>query len=134
MTIAHWSSRYETGIGLIDAQHQALFAAVNRLGEAFTTGTAGFQARESLDFLAQYAVDHFQAEEQFMKEMGFPGLEAHAVEHTHLLQEVCGLQDRLAQGRPVTMEVTIFLADWLKHHIHESDMGYVRFMQERNLA
>lgn len=131
MAIAHWSPRFETGIGTIDAQHRTLFDAVNRLGEAFKAGTAQTQARECLDFLAGYAVDHFQAEEHFMRQMAYPGLTAHAEAHAQLLQEVRGLQAKLAEGRAVTMDVAIFLADWLKHHIHELDMSYVRFMQER---
>jgi hemerythrin len=32
------------------------------------------------------------------------------------------------------MAVTIFLADWLKHHIHEVDMGYVAFAKDKARA
>jgi hemerythrin len=29
------------------------------------------------------------------------------------------------------MEVTILLAEWLKAHIHDSDMAYVYFMKDQ---
>jgi hemerythrin len=74
LAIAIWSARFETGIELVDAQHQALFEAVNRLAASFGAGSTADQARESL----------------------------------------------------------AFLADWLKHHIHGSDMAYVRFVKDKN--
>ena len=47
MDSAIWSSRYETGIELIDRQHKALFAAVNQLAHAFKAGTASDQAERA---------------------------------------------------------------------------------------
>jgi hemerythrin len=132
MPIAIWSARYETGISLIDSQHQALFAAVNRLADSFQAGTSAQQVKESLDFLVKYTDEHFQAEEHYMRELGYPGLAPHQDEHAKLMEQVRNLQARLADGKPVTMDVTIFLSDWLKQHINDSDMGYVDFVKEKN--
>ena len=131
MPIAIWSSRYETGIELVDTQHRTLFEAVNRLAASFGAGTTAGQVKVSLDFLASYTFEHFQTEERFMQEMAYPGLADHRAEHERLVEKVQVLQARLDQGKPVTMDVTIFLADWLKHHIHGADMAYVRFMQDK---
>jgi hemerythrin len=132
MTVALWNSRFETGIDLVDSQHQSLFEAVNRLAASFGATNMGDEVKESLDFLARYSIEHFQTEERFMREAGFPGLAAHMAEHARLMNRVRVLQDRLAQGKPVTMDVTIFFAGWLKHHICGTDMAYVRFMKEQN--
>jgi hemerythrin len=132
MTIAIWNARYETGISLIDSQHQALFAAINRLADSFKVGDAPQQVMESLDFLARYTDEHFQTEEHYMRELGYPGLASHLDEHAKLMERVRDLQARLAERRPVTMDVTILLADWLKQHIDDVDMGYVDFMKEKN--
>jgi hemerythrin len=129
MAIALWNSRFETGIDLIDAQHQSLFEAVNKLADAFKAGSAKNQVKECLDFLVGYTVEHFQCEERFMREMGYPRLAEHMGEHARLMEQVRDLQMDLLEGRPVLMEVTIILADWLKVHIHDSDMAYVRFMK-----
>jgi hemerythrin len=67
-----------------------------------------------------------------MQEMGYPALRPHAAEHARLVNKVQLLQARMAEGKPITMDVTIFLADWLKHHIHGSDMAYVRFVKDKN--
>jgi hemerythrin-like metal-binding protein len=131
VAIAPWNSRYETGIGLIDSQHQSLFAAVNQLADSFRKGQAQEQATASLDFLVAYALEHFQTEEQHMREIGFPGLLQHAQEHARLLEKAHALQEAHAEGLPVTMQVTIFFADWLKHHIIDMDLLYVNFLREQ---
>lgn len=131
MPIAIWSSRFETGIHLIDTQHKNLFEAVNRLADSFKAGHAAEQARESLDFLLKYTVEHFQTEEKYMKDMGYPKLTSHMAEHAQLVEKARALQARMADGKSVTVEVTTFLADWLKHHINEVDMGYVEFAKAK---
>jgi hemerythrin len=132
MAIAVWNSRFETGIGVIDTQHKALFAAVNKLADSFKAGTAKTQVKESLDFLVKYTVDHFGTEEKLMRDMGYPKLTSHVAEHVQLVEKAKDLQARLAEGKPMTLEVSIFLANWLKHHINEVDMGYVEFKRERD--
>ena len=132
MAIAVWSSRFETGIEIIDAQHKSLFDAVNKLADSFKAGTSKAQVKDSLDFLVKYTLEHFQTEERVMKEMNYPKLTSHIAEHTQLIDKAKGLQVKLAEGKPVTMDVSTFLADWLKHHINEVDMGYVEF--KRSLA
>jgi len=131
MEIAIWSSRYETGNQVIDIQHRALFNAINRLAESFRAGNSSRQVKESLAFLAQYTSEHFQTEEALMREAGFAGVAAHAAVHAQLMGQVGDLQSRLDEGQPVTMEVMIFLADWLTHHIDEVDMAMVDFLKER---
>jgi hemerythrin len=131
MVIAPWNSRFETGIDLVDAQHQSLFAAVNQLADSFKAGNAGTQVKESLDFLIGYTQEHFQTEERFMREMEYPRLAEHTGEHARLMEQVHDLQMEFEEGKPVTMDVAIFLADWLREHIHGSDLAYVRFMKEQ---
>jgi hemerythrin len=132
MAIAVWNNRFETGIAIIDTQHRALFEAVNKLADSFKAGTSKAQVKESLDFLVKYTVEHFQTEEQIMKDMGYPKVTSHIAEHLQLVQKAQALQAKLAEGKPVTLEVSTFLADWLRHHINEVDMGYVEFKRERD--
>jgi hemerythrin len=132
MAIAIWNSRFETGIEIIDTQHKTLFDAVNKLADSFKTGTSKAAVKESLDFLVKYTIEHFKTEEQVMKDMGYPKLTSHIAEHTQLVANAQDLQKKLADGKPVTMEVSKFLADWLKHHINEVDMGYVEFKRAQD--
>jgi hemerythrin len=132
VAIAIWSSRFETGIPIIDTQHKALFEAVNKLADSFKAGTSAAQVKASMDFLVKYTVEHFQTEEKYMREIDYPKLTSHMAEHAQLVAKAQALQAKLAEGKPVTVEVTTFLADWLKHHINEVDMGYVEFLKAKN--
>ncbi len=131
MAIAHWNSRYATGIEVIDAQHRAIFEALNRLAEAFRTGRAPGLVDESLEALLAYTVEHFQTEERYMRELDYPGLAAHQAEHAVLIVKSQELRERYAEGSPVVMDVTIFFADLLQHHINQVDMAMVAFMKEQ---
>ena len=116
---------------MVDAQHKELFQAVNQLAAAFTEGTAREVARESLDFLAHYTIEHFQCEESHMEDIGYPGLTAHRAEHKALLEKVVALQQKLDDGGEITLDVTIFLVRWLKSHIDKVDLPYARFAQKQ---
>lgn len=132
MAIAVWNSRFETGIAIIDSQHKQLFDSVNRLADSFKAGTSKTEVKDSLDFLVKYTVDHFHTEEKIMGDMGYPNVTSHKAEHAQLVLNAKHLQAKLAEGKPVTMEVSKFLADWLKHHINEVDMGYVEWKRARD--
>ncbi len=132
MAIAVWNSRFETGITIIDNQHKALFDAVNKLADSFKDGTSKTAVKDSMDFLVKYTVEHFQTEEKVMKDMGYPKLTSHMAEHAQLVSKAQELQGKIAAGKPVTLEVSRFLADWLKHHINEVDMGYVEFKRTQD--
>lgn len=131
MSIADWSEKFETGIEEIDAQHKHLFEVINRLAECFKAGMAEAGARESLAFLNEYTKEHFYAEEEFMRVVGYPKLEAHQIEHTELLTKVQNLIVKMDEGFLITADVATFVADWLAHHINEVDMGYVQYIQEK---
>lgn len=133
MPFVIWSDQFATGIDSIDQQHQQLFEAVNKLHEAFTHGDPRDQVKKSLLFLIQYTVDHFSAEEDHMQRLGYPGFAAHAAEHTRLVGQVTQLKHRLDAGQSLAEDVTAFLADWLKHHIHQVDMAYVEFFKARGV-
>ncbi len=127
MVVAAWDPCLETGIDVIDAQHRALFGAIHELSDAFRFGQASAQAQECLAFLTHYTVEHFHTEERFMRSMGYPRLAEHRVEHAELLVKLRAIQDNQTKGYLVTAEVALFVSEWLRHHIHEEDMGYVRF-------
>lgn len=67
----------------IDNQHKELIKRVNDLYDAIEKGgdAAGEKAKESLEFLTQYTVFHFQAEENLMKTTGYPLFTEHKKIH-----------------------------------------------------
>ena len=45
-----------------------------------------FYVQEALDFLKNYAIEHFQAEEAFMREYEYPDVEEHSKLHAEFLR------------------------------------------------
>ncbi len=134
MAIANWSSRYETGIELIDAQHKSLFTALNVLADSFRTGRSKALMDESLEALLAYTAEHFHTEERYMREFSYPGLAAHLAEHAILIVKARELRERFTEGSPVVMDVTIFFVELLKHHIDKVDRAMVEFLKGQQQA
>lgn len=127
MPMAPWSSQFETGIELIDAQHRMLFDSLNELDAAVAEGTCAQKVEEGLARIARQSIRHFQSEETHMKALAYPARVRHAEEHHHLILQVRSIQYLQAKGEAVTTEVTEFLTDWFDHHIREADMDYVAY-------
>lgn len=74
--------RLMTGIPLIDRQHEAYADLVDRLFDLARQGHVEPQAlfRERRAVI-QYAMEHFDAEEQLMRAENYPAYEAHRAKH-----------------------------------------------------
>ena len=67
-----WKSYYSVGDPAMDAEHQRLLALINKIYEAVQRGDDEVVAKSALNVMLQYALSHFQHEEQLMRERGFP--------------------------------------------------------------
>ena len=83
-----WQSKYGTGVGSVDAQHQTLFAAAEELYVAMSTGQGKAAVGRTLDRLVQYTATHFAHEERLMRLNDYPDLAAHKVQHDRLTAQV----------------------------------------------
>ena len=120
-----WNKNFETGLPLIDEQHQRLVHLLNIL--------AGHLAYQSdlpaldnvFNELTEYAVYHFQTEENVWHQY-FPGDDweiEHKEVHNSFVTEVLRLKSQ-ESSRPrheVVENILSFLTHWLAFHILESD-------------
>jgi hemerythrin-like metal-binding protein len=130
-----WSPAYATGVAQIDTQHQELFAKVSTLHAAMMSGAGQSKVIELVGFLADYTVNHFRDEERLMERARYAEIESHRGLHRTLLEQVGTLQAKLKAGeQPKTMEVTDFLAGWLRHHILKIDHAYIPSLRAAGFA
>lgn len=130
-----WNSKYSVGIGSIDAQHQTLFAIADELSNAMSAGKGQAVLRKILDRLLQYTASHFAHEERLMRLHNYPDLAKHKAEHEALTKRVQTFSDELKTGRAtITIQVMIFLKDWLTKHIQQSDQAYAPYLIEKAVA
>ncbi|MFO7445553.1 MAG: bacteriohemerythrin [Ignavibacteriaceae bacterium] len=125
MEIIKWSDKYSVGHSLIDNQHKKLITLINELHTSMKEGRGKESLQKILDELVLYTKEHFSTEEMMMRKAGYSGYNEHKVEHDKLAEKVISLQDLYKAGKvPLTLDVMIFLKDWLINHIEGTDKKY----------
>ena len=132
---AIWNSRYNTGIQIIDEQHQEIFRIVDRLRQQVQEGASRTLVESLLEDLVACSERHFATEESFMAKVRYPDLTSHVAEHVSMLTSLHELLTRYRDSHEaMALMVPTFMEGWLKHHISDGDFGFVSFMKARNLV
>jgi hemerythrin-like metal-binding protein len=83
-----------------------------------------------LDKLTRYTLQHFTAEEALMASVRYPHLPAHRRKHEELAKQTREIVGAYRSGKLVlSITLSTFLADWLRHHIKEEDMAVVKHIR-----
>jgi hemerythrin len=120
-----WSSALSLGVEDLDVQHRELFERVDHLLDAMLRKDRTEAARLSA-YLCDHVGLHFAAEEQLMRDLGFPEVERHAAEHRAFANSMCQLNRAFSEQGP-TAEVVA----WLRDHVYVSDVELGRFIRVR---
>ena len=112
-------------VDVLDSDHKALIALINRLHDDLEAGRAA-PLEPVLDRLIAYVEFHFAREERVMEACCFPGLDFHREEHEAFAQQVDEARRRLARDGPaaVTVDLLDYLKGWLNAHILIQDKAY----------
>ena len=87
-----WDESNNLGIPIIDEQHRGIVTIINSLHHCIRQGQGEDAIRPIMTMLEQYTVIHFKTEEWFMKEAGYPELEAHLALHRNLAAKTKGFR------------------------------------------
>ena len=120
--ILEWTPEYSVHAPEIDREHQTLFTLINRLHKAMLAGEGTKLLAPLLAEMLQYTLLHFAHEENLMASIRYAGLRAHVQQHDALRGRVKAFADRFERGEvTITIELTLFLSEWIKHHILTTD-------------
>ena len=122
-----WDERYMTGESIVDSEHQQLVSIINRVVEQVSNETPESEISEILSQLVNYAVVHFQHEEELMAEMGCDSrfIAAHTAIHREFASQVVKMREFSGAGSG-TEDLLRFLTNWLAHHILGIDQAMAR--------
>lgn len=135
MPLLTWNPAMSVGVCVLDEDHKKLIAMINELHADMLAGHSNDVVGGILRQLANYTVEHFQREETFFAETKYPGAAAHKREHEKLKAQVMiEIQKFQAGTAGLGMETLNLLRDWLKHHIQESDKGYVAHFNSHGVS
>ncbi len=129
--VLSWDPFLELGVAAIDDQHRELFRRVDRLLEAMRDKRGDGEVARLLEFLSEYVVSHFAAEEALMEERGYPDVEGHRAEHRRFLEELRVLRGEHAADGATTLlavHVTNRVTAWLRSHIYGTDRRLGAFL------
>lgn len=129
---AEFTSNLVTGNKTIDEQHKELISKINNLLDAVESSQEQATAMRMLNFLNDYVVYHFEAEENLQKEVGYPGLADHQKQHEALKQTVADLTEMLTEeegASPAFVEqLNKKVVEWLYKHIEGYDRSVAEYI------
>ena len=132
--LLQWTPDLAVGIEEIDDQHRELFRRAARLLEGLHQGQPE-EIGALIDFLHEYAVTHFGAEEDHMRATHFPGYLRHKAEHDRFISDLLALageHDRKGAGAFMALKVNHWLVQWLKDHVSGTDAELGKFLARRS--
>jgi hemerythrin-like metal-binding protein len=117
-----WKKFYTVNDPVLDSEHKQIIEYINELYTAMNGPTDSSAKKRVVENLVQYTITHFDHEENFMKEAGYPDLIAHKALHDNMRRRTIGLRTHLTAV--TARDVLVFLKDWWLDHIQAEDKKY----------
>lgn len=125
-----WNDSLSTGIEDVDNQHKGLIDRVNELLQASISGKTGDEIDKTVNFLADYVVEHFQTEEKYMKKYDYPKYEEHKKIHDDFVQSFKELvKDKDSVSFQVKLQTQV--GQWLLNHINKTDKEMAEYLNSK---
>ncbi|MDR1519830.1 MAG: bacteriohemerythrin [Planctomycetota bacterium] len=125
-----WNSTLEVGVPQIDTQHKELFRQVDILMDVNNKT----RIPETLKFLANYVVKHFNDEQVLQAVSKYPKAELHKSYHTKFIATFNELKKEFDASGPtlmVMMKINKTVIAWLKEHIMVHDKEFANYYKSR---
>ncbi|MBC35283.1 MAG: hemerythrin [Bacteroidetes bacterium] len=131
MAIFIWQDKYSVRVKETDEQHQKLIEILNELASAMSRGKGREVLQATLENMVIYTKQHFNEEEKYFDDLDYPEADQHRLEHKKLMEQVLTFQAEYEAGRVnMTVEIILFLKDWLIKHISETDKVFGQAMNK----
>jgi len=134
MPLLTWNESYSVNIREIDTQHKKLIELINNLHDGMKLGKGKEVTGSVLNELANYTGFHFKTEEKLFDKYGYPETLKHKRQHDDLVEEVMSFKKSFDEGKGlVTVDLMLFLKNWLTNHIINSDKNYTKFLNSKGV-
>ena len=117
----------QTGIEIIDGQHEKILEQLELTREAILAGDKERCGR-AVDETFSLITSHFGFEEKLMEQVNYPFVRAHKRLHDYFLQRLASYSQRIESdadtGPEVATEMVEFASRWLNNHFIHEDRDY----------
>ena len=127
-----WLPEFETGIDVIDLQHQRIFEYLLEVDTAIRMENHDV-IKQVVHSLIDYSISHNAFEETLMDNAGYPILAAHAKVHSAFRKRSLSYEERIEAGEDcikIAKEVRSDIGLWLTNHIQRDDKDYVPYVRK----
>lgn len=135
-----WRDEFKIGIVNIDEQHEELFARYNDLLECIRKSDDGEKIKknvlETLDFLSEYIIYHFDHEEKYQKEVDYPERIEHKKIHNNFKKTVIDFKREFLKdpnNKDFLNAFSGYLSTWLINHICDEDQKIYYHVHKENI-
>lgn len=131
-----WNPGMSVGIPLIDEEHQKLISYLNSLHNAIESNNSIVVLEKTLGSVMAYTHYHFEHEEELFSHTDYPDTAYHIKAHEDLTQRLLDIQSKFRNGatQELSIELMVFLKDWLVNHIQAVDLKYVPYVKPSKKA
>jgi len=133
-----WKDRYELGVPLIDAQHKELFRRVELFLQVLRSEECWDEKipkiNDTLEFMKRYVVEHFHDEEEYQRNINYPGYEAHKHIHNEMVNYVTDVSRKFEQSNDnelLMQQLGGRLLAWLINHVAGEDQRIADYARKK---
>lgn len=133
-----WKEKYKINVELIDQQHEELFKRVSDFIQ--TVQDKGVweekldKVKETMAFMQEYVVAHFNEEEVYQAQINYPDIESHKEAHAKFKEAVNVYANRLEEEGYIEEVVQEFggkLMTWLIMHVAKMDQKIGEYVNSK---
>jgi len=133
-----WKDKYKISVGLIDQQHEELFNRVSTFIQ--TVQNKGVweekldKVKETMAFMQDYVVVHFDDEEVYQAEINYPEIEQHKKAHVLFKEEIgkyVTLFEQEGYSEETVQEFSGKLMTWLIMHVAQMDQKIGEYVKNK---
>jgi len=128
-----WNDSYKLGDERVDGQHKQLFELLSKLVASCEDGSELIKIQDALDFLVNYAVQHFNDEELLQLECDYPDYERHRALHEAFKVTVTDLVKRFVlsgSSMELSSDLNKIVVRWLISHIQGEDKKISAYIKQ----
>lgn len=133
-----WKDNYEIGVKEVDQQHKELFKRLNSFLRVVRSDEDKDikceKIEETLDFMSEYVVVHFDSEEAIQKKYNYPEYEKHHQIHERFKAEIAEFKKEFEEDKyneDLVMEFSGKLLTWLINHVAAEDQKIGDYINEQ---
>jgi hemerythrin-like metal-binding protein len=124
-----WKDSFSVKNAQIDSQHKKMFRLLNKLHDLLQKGGDVKRLGKIIVAVQQYAILHFNCEELLMSACNYPQLNEHKKAHEEFTSRFNQFLKRAkTENEDISLELFLFLKDWLLDHITTEDKAYIPFV------